>query len=102
MDNDGWVYVADRENQRIQVFSSDGKYETQWGNLSRAAAICIDDRSGEELIYIGEYFCGIATNDIGTDLGPRVTVINTKGKVLARVGRERYGANRAGSIRPTG
>ena len=91
MDNDGWVYVADRENQRIQVFSSDGKYETQWGNLSRAAAICIDDRSGEELIYIGEYFCGIATNDIGTDLGPCVTVINTKGKVLARVGRESYG-----------
>src|SRR5437667_175597 len=27
---DGWVYVADRENHRIQVFSSDGKYETQW------------------------------------------------------------------------
>ena len=91
VDNDGWVYVADRENQRIQVFSSYGKYETQWGNLSRADAICIDDRSGEELIYIGEYFCGIATNDIGTDLGPRVTVINTRGKVLARVGRESYG-----------
>ena len=91
VDNDGWVYVADRENHRIQVFSSEGKYETQWGNLSRAAAICIDDRSGEELIYIGEYFCGIGTNDIGTDLGPRVTVMNTKGKVLARVGRESYG-----------
>ncbi len=91
VDNDGWVYVADRENHRIQVFSSEGKYETQWGNLSRAAAICIDDRSGEELIYIGEYFCGIATNDIGTDLGPRVTVMNTRGKVLARVGRESYG-----------
>ena len=54
--NDGWVYVADRENHRIQVFSSGGKYETQWGNLSRAAAICIGDRSGEELLYIGEYF----------------------------------------------
>ena len=91
VDNDGWVYVADRENHRIQVFSPEGKYETQWRNLSRAAAICIDDRSGEELIYIGEYFCGIATNDIGTDLGPRVTVMNTRGKVLARVGRESYG-----------
>lgn len=29
VDNDGWVYVADRENHRIQVFSSEGKYETQ-------------------------------------------------------------------------
>ncbi|MQF70144.1 hypothetical protein FIM12_07435 [SAR202 cluster bacterium AD-804-J14_MRT_500m] len=92
VDNNGWVYVADRENHRIQIFSRDGKYEAQWGNLSRAAAICIDDRSGTELVYIGEYFCGIATNDIGTDLGPRVTVMNTSGTVLARVGRDSYGA----------
>ena len=91
VDSNGWVYVADRENHRVQIFSSDGKFETQWGNLSRAAAICIDDRSGQELVYIGEYFCGIRTNDIGTDLGPRLTVMNTKGEVLARVGRESYG-----------
>ena len=85
------MYVADRENHRIQVFSPDGRYETQWGNLSRAAAICIDDHTGEDLVYIGEYFCGIFTNDIGTDLGPRVIIMNTKGEVLAHVGRESYG-----------
>ena len=62
------------------MFSSDGRFETQWGNLSRAAAIIIDDRSGEELLYIGEYFCGIGTNDIGTDLGPRVTVHEHEGQ----------------------
>ncbi len=102
VDSNGWVYVADRENHRIQVFSPEGGYETQWINLSRAAAICIDDRSGEELIYIGEYFCGIATNDIGTDLGPRVTVMNTSGKVLARVGRESYGAQTGRFYSPHG
>ena len=91
VDSDGWVYVADRDNHRIQVFSSGGKYETQWVNLSRAAAICIDGRSGEELVYVGEYFSGGATNDIGTDLGPRVTLMNTRGEVLARIGRESYG-----------
>ena len=32
-DKDGWVYVADRENNRVQVFDGNGKYETQW-NLS--------------------------------------------------------------------
>ena len=90
-DSEGWVYVADRENHRIQIFSDKGKFETQWVNLSRAAAICIDDKTGEELVYIGEYFAGIATNDIGTDLGPRVTIMNKKGEVLARVGRESYG-----------
>ena len=90
-DSEGWVYVADRENHRIQIFSDKGKFETQWVNLSRAATICIDDGAGEELVYIGEYFAGIATNDIGTDLGPRVTIMNKKGEVLARVGRESYG-----------
>ena len=82
------------QTARITVsrFSDDkGKFETQWVNLSRAATICIDDGTGEELVYIGEYFAGIATNDIGTDLGPRVTIMNKKGEVLARVGRESYG-----------
>ena len=102
VDSDGWVYVADRENHRIQVFSSEGKYETQWVNLSRAAAIYIDDRSGEELVYIGEYFCGIGSNDIGTDLGPRITVMNTRGEVLARIGRESYGSQTGRFYAPHG
>src|SRR5438046_2684040 len=29
-DADGWVYVADRENHRVQVFDGNGKYESQW------------------------------------------------------------------------
>ena len=101
-DGEGWVYVADRENHRIQIFSPDGKFETQWVNLSRAAAICIDGRSGQELVYIGEYFAGIGSNDIGTDLGPRVTIMNTKGEVLARVGRLSYGAQSGRFYSPHG
>src|SRR5271169_2287778 len=34
-DRDGWVYVADRENHRVQVFDGNGKFETQWNNLHR-------------------------------------------------------------------
>ena len=101
-DSDGWVYVADRENHRIQIFSPEGRFETQWVNLSRAAAICIDRRSGQDLVYIGEYFGGIATNDIGTDLGPRVTIMDTKGSVLARVGRESYGGQSGRFYSPHG
>ncbi len=91
VDKSGRVYIADRENHRIQIFSPEGKFEAQWGDLSRAAALCIDDRTGDELIYIGDYFCGIGSNDIGTNLGPCVTVMDTNGNVLARVGRESYG-----------
>ena len=39
-DADGWVYVADRENHRVQVFNGNGKYETQWNNLHRPCALC--------------------------------------------------------------
>src|SRR2546430_3775097 len=28
-DSDGWVYVADRENHRVQIFDGNGRYETR-------------------------------------------------------------------------
>ena len=31
VDRDGYVYVADRENQRVQIFDSKGKYQDQVG-----------------------------------------------------------------------
>ena len=89
-DKDGWVYIADRENHRVQVFSPDGKYETQWLNLSRAACICLDT-SDEPLVYVGEYFGGIASNKMGTELGPRVSIMDTKGNVLAQLSDQSYG-----------
>ena len=90
-DSDGWVYIADRENRRVQVFSSDGIFEAQWGNLSRTAAVYVDTRGDRDLVYAGEYFGGIGSNDIGTDLGPRVTIFDTSGNVQALVSRQPYG-----------
>ena len=89
-DDDGWVYVADRENHRVQVFDSNGKFETQWNDLSRAACIWVDPR-GQDLVYVGEYFCGIASNSIGTDLGPRVSIFTREGKLIERLGHDSYG-----------
>ena len=42
----GNVYVADRENQRIQVFDSSGHYLTQWAGkeFGRPYAIAVDKR----------------------------------------------------------
>jgi DNA-binding beta-propeller fold protein YncE len=36
-DAEGWVYVADRENHRVQVFDGNGKYETQWATCTGRA-----------------------------------------------------------------
>ena len=47
-DADGWVYVADRENHRVQVFDGNGKYETQWNFLHRPCALCRCGRQAAE------------------------------------------------------
>ena len=71
-------------------FAADGTYLTQWANLSKAACVLADPR-GEDLVYVGEYFGGIDSNAMGTDLGPRLSILDTAGNVLARLGRESYG-----------
>ena len=91
IDRDGWVYVADRDNRRIQVFDIDGNYQTQWVNLSRAACVSTHFTGSETTIYVGEYFAGLGSNSQGKDLGPRVTIFDVKGNVLARLGHETYG-----------
>ncbi len=90
VDANGRVYIADRENHRVQIFGADGAYIDQWVNLSKAACVAVDPR-GEDLVYVGEYFGGIDSNAMGRDLGPRVSILDTAGNVLARLGRESYG-----------
>ena len=102
IDSQGLLYVADRENHRIQVFNQDGEFQTQFVNMSRTAAIYIDTRHEEDIVYIGEYFAGIGSNHMGTNLGPRVTVMNTKGEVLSRVGIESYGSQHGRFFTPHG
>lgn len=102
IDSEGRIYVADRENHRIQVFDKDGRYIDQWVNMARPAAIFIDTRNDEDLVYIGEYFSGIGSNHLGTELGPRITVMNTKGEVLSRVGMESYGSQHGRFYTPHG
>ena len=52
-DQEGWVYVADRENHRVQVFDVDGNYETEWHNLHRPCGMVMETKRNP-LCYIGE------------------------------------------------
>lgn len=88
IDEDGYIYIGDRENRRIQVFSPEGKLEARWAHFSRTAAIHVS----KGLAYIGEYYAGgTEAYKITGHLGPRVTVCDLKGKVLAHLGDEAYG-----------
>ncbi len=84
-DKDGWVYVADRENQRIQVFDKNGKFETQWKNMARPCGLYID-QNGDQKVYVGELGVAIGPNSQAYGLGPRVAIHDVKGNVLARLG----------------
>lgn len=85
-DAEGWVYVADRENHRVQVFDGDGRYEAQWNNVHRPCGLSMDG-SAQPLFYIGELAPGQEfSNRNWPNLGPRVSILSASGRLLARIG----------------
>ena len=78
-DADGWVYVADRENHRVQVFDGNGKYETQWNNLHRPCALCCCGGKKPNFI-IGELGPGMPVNLQSPNMGPRLTIVDAQGQ----------------------
>ncbi len=85
-DADGWVYVADRENHRVQVFDGNGKYEAQWNNMHRPCALYCCGGAKNPTFIIGELGPGMPVNTKHTNLGPRLSIVDAKGKTLARLG----------------
>jgi hypothetical protein len=85
-DPDGWVYVADRESHRIQVFDGNGKFETQWNNLHRPSGLCMTFGKCP-LCYVGEIGPYMSVNRQYPNIGPRVSILDGKGNVLVRLGR---------------
>ena len=62
------VYVADRENNRLQVFDRDGAYVAEWGDFYHPMKIYVDDR---DLIFV-------------TDQIPRISVLEASGELAGR------------------
>jgi len=76
-DADGWVYVADRENHRVQVFDGNGKYETQWNNLHRPCGLFMPPGKCP-VCYIGELGAVQPVSRNVPNLGPRVTRLRSR------------------------
>jgi DNA-binding beta-propeller fold protein YncE len=51
LDSAGLVYVCDRENSRVQIFTGDGEYLREWTFLNRPYDIFIDD---QDMMHIAE------------------------------------------------
>jgi hypothetical protein len=84
-DADGWIHVADRENHRIQVFDGKGRYETQWNNLHRPSAFCLVGGTCP-CCLVGELGPYLSVNRRTPNLGPRISILDRSGKLLARLG----------------
>lgn len=84
-DTDGWVYVADRESHRVQVFDGKGRYETQWNNLHRPSGLYMPPGK-QQVCYIGECGPTMAVNRTVPNLGPRVSIVDHTGKLISRIG----------------
>jgi NHL repeat len=100
-DADGWIYVADRENNRVQVFNGEGKYESQWNNVHRPCSLYVEHRK-RPLSYVGELGPGYAINRDAPNLGPRISVLSHDGKILARIGKENAGLRPDQFVAPHG
>jgi NHL repeat len=83
---DGRVYVADRENDRIQIFNENGEYMSEWTDVQRPQDIFID---GDDLVYVAElsWFPGERSWRLGLVaeyLPARLSIYDIEGNVLLR------------------
>ena len=87
VDRDDRVYVADRENSRVQIFDGKGKFLAQWTDLARPMQV-IMDAAGNVLVAevgfrAGMFPWAVAPAD---PVGARVSVFTPHGKLLSRWG----------------
>jgi peptidylglycine monooxygenase len=65
---DGRIYVADRENNRVQIFSPDGEFIEEWTDFKKPMGVHIDTAG---IVYV-------------TDQVPRLSILTLDGQLLAR------------------
>lgn len=98
---DGLLYVADRENHRIQAFDTSGTFKFVWQNsVHRPCALCRGGPGGH--FYVGELGPALAFSKDAPNLGPRVSILDQQGKLLARLGDIRGGEAPGQFIAPHG
>ena len=87
LDRDDTVYVADRENSRIQIFKPNGEYVKEWTHVTRPDDLYID---GDDILYVAE-LGEIAGRSPDVEILPhtphaRVTLLDLDGEVVQTFG----------------
>ena len=85
---DGRVYVCDRENDRIQIFSPEGEYLSEWTDTQRPTHLVFDAK-GRAFVSELWWHSGQTSRRHGAiaqSRPGRVSVLDPEGRVLARWG----------------
>ena len=88
VDRQGIVYIADRENSRLQLFSPEGRFVTEWTDVARPCDLVIDEAGRvyvAELGYRAGLWPGQSPPHSGAT-GGRASIFDSGGKLLARFG----------------
>jgi DNA-binding beta-propeller fold protein YncE len=88
VDRQGTVYVADRENSRIQLFDAEGRFLAEWTDIARPCQVFIDSHHN---VYVAELGFRAGMFPGNTPPGPnptggRVTIFDGTGAIQARWG----------------
>jgi len=81
------LYISDRENNRVQIFTRDGQFINQWDHVIRPTNVYVD---ADDHVFVAE-----VGNQVGLfpwmtpppdSTGARLTVMDLDGNILARWG----------------
>jgi hypothetical protein len=101
---DNRIFVADRENDRVQVFSAEGECLDVWPDFHRPAAI-VFSTSGD--VFVSELECvpghrSHVNGEVREELLPRLTVCTSEGDVIERIEGDGNPADYGAFIAPHG
>jgi DNA-binding beta-propeller fold protein YncE len=88
VDRHGTVYVADRENCRLQLFNPDGEFISEWTNIARPCEVFIDEQDDVWVAELG-FQAGMwpgTTAPTPDATGGRLSVFDSHGHLKARWG----------------
>jgi streptogramin lyase len=74
IDKQDRVWIPDRENHRVQIFDTEGKFLDEWIDLWRPTHVYMDK---DEIVYISE-------------LSRRISIFTIEGELLSRWGNESH------------
>jgi sugar lactone lactonase YvrE len=66
----GYVYVADRQNDRIQVFDQNGTFIAAWKQFGQPSSVYVDSHDN---IYVGATYQGTGPNNRAIVIGHAIT-----------------------------